>query len=393
LMRSERCPGRSSCEFAPRTPNHYKEGFYSVSSDCVQFSGMRRLHAFGRDRILSALVEVVCERGYANASVTLVVARAKVSRRTFYEQFDGLDECFAAVIDLGLRVPGELIARAFAGEQDWRDGIRAALAALLEFFDAEPQLTQVWFGELLAVGGWALEHRERNIAVVQSAIVEHWSTATSQRADPVLAKGVMAAVFDALSSHIVTRREEPFITLLAPLTSLVVSPFLVPDAVKAQVEQAERLAAEILAERYPLSPGPRVWANAIEANDSPADLADGSSAAPNSLGRRRSTARVAVLGVELPAMLANPSARRARLCLLYLAEQDARGVSPSNHQVGKALGITHPSQTSKLLGRLAGIGLLDKRPGAPGHPNAWSLTEEGRRVAAALGKTRVADHG
>jgi AcrR family transcriptional regulator len=361
-----------------------------MGSDGAADSG---LHKFAdgrprdpRARILDAMVSVVYERGYSGASVGLVVARARVSRRTFYQQFDGLEDCFAAVIDLGLRVPGELIVRAFAGEDGWRDGMRAALAELLQFFDSEPGLTRVWFGEILAAGAWALELRERNIALVQSAIVDYWSATASLRADPVLAKGVMAAVFDALTTHVVTRREEPFITLLAPLTNLVVSPFLGPEGVAREVELAGRRAEEILAERYPLTVSPRSVLRIAELSD-PAAVPVYGSAGVSGGGSTEvlGSSPAGGGGVELPAMLANPSARRARLCLLFIAEQDAQGLSPSNHEVGKALGITHPSQASKLLSRLHALGLLDKRPGAPGHPNAWSLTAEGRRVAAALG--------
>jgi AcrR family transcriptional regulator len=119
-----------------------------------------------RKAILDALVEVVAEREFAGTSVALVVARAKVSNRAFYEQFNDLRECFAEVLDLGLSLPAELIARVFAREQNWRDGVLAALAELLVFLDAEPALTRIWFGEVMTVGSWALEHRERNIAAV-----------------------------------------------------------------------------------------------------------------------------------------------------------------------------------------------------------------------------------
>lgn len=314
-----------------------------------------------RARILDALAQVVAECGYQGASVGLVVARARVSRRTFYEQFDGLEDCFAGVLDLGTRMGPAVIAQAFARQQDWRDGMREALAALLMFFDSEPALTKMWFGEVLAAGGWALEHRERDIAKVQSMIVEHWSSAASVRAEPVLARGVMGSVFDALTTHVVTAPPEPLITLLGPLMNLVVSPFLTGEAVTEQVERAEQLARELQSEHYPLTLHSR--RGVLGATDA---------------GSREVTA----LGAELPGMLANPSARRARLCMLFLADHPGA----SNYQVGAGIGIAHQSQTSKLLARLAEIGLLEKRPGTPGHPNAWTLTPAGEQVAQALVK-------
>jgi AcrR family transcriptional regulator len=50
-----------------------------------------------RAMILEAMVSVVCEHGFARASVRSVCARAGVSRRSFYELFDSREACFLAL--------------------------------------------------------------------------------------------------------------------------------------------------------------------------------------------------------------------------------------------------------------------------------------------------------
>jgi AcrR family transcriptional regulator len=303
-----------------------------------------------RGRILAALAELACERGIGRTSVGGVVARAGVSTGTFYEEFSGLEECFVAVVDLGLALPPELIVRAFAGEEDWRDGMRAALAALLEFFDREPQLTQVWFCEILAAGTWALEHRERNIALVRSVIVEYWWAAASLRADPVLAKGVMAAVFDVLTTHVVTRREEPFITLLAPLTSLVISPLSGAADASEQVQRAEEHVRELLARPYP--PAERTLLT--------------STADPEPPGCKRPTRRRTLRAVQ---------------CLRFLASRPGA----SNSEIASAIGVKHRSQISRLLSELKNEGHLTRISAGTGRRNAWRLTEQGERTAGVDG--------
>jgi AcrR family transcriptional regulator len=319
-----------------------------------------------RRRILDALVSVVCERGYGSTAVGLVVARARISRRTFYEQFDDLDDCFLAVLDLGLTLPAELIGRAFAGEDDWRAGVLAALEALLQFFDNEPGLTQMWFSEALTIGAWALERRERNIAAVRTLVVASSAAAGSTEPDLVLAQGVMSAVLGLLTTHVVTKRRGRLITMIGPLTRLVMAPFLPEAAVLREVTRAERRLAAILvgaasdvaaAQRGPGVPkGERPWCG-------------GALAGPD---------------VALPVAVANPSATRARQCLRSLAEQNRVGITPSNREIGAKIGIRHPSQTSKLLSRLESVGLVAKRRGAPGRPHAWGLTPEGKRVIKSL---------
>jgi AcrR family transcriptional regulator len=312
-----------------------------------------RLTAEGkRERILDAMIEVVGERGFRGASVASVSSRAAVSNGTFYKQFEDLEDCFLAVLDLGRELSGAVIVQAFAAERSWRDGVRAALAALLEFFDAEPDLRQVCFQEVLAAGSWALEHHERNLAALQEVILGYWAAAGAGEADPVIARGVVASTLGLITTHVVTRRTEPLIVLLAPLTSLVVTPFLDADAIKHDVDRAARLTETLLSERYPLPP--------------------------------RSDASAA----RIPAELQTPRASRAREALLYIAERSDEGSTrrkgPSNTEIAIGIGVSHQSQMSKLLARLERIGLLVKDPGSPGNPNAWSLTCSGRNAADVL---------
>src|SRR4051812_43743942 len=63
--------------------------------------GLRRLRreevaSSQRARLLRAMAEVAAEKGYANTVVADVIARAGVSRRTFYELFRDKQDCFLA---------------------------------------------------------------------------------------------------------------------------------------------------------------------------------------------------------------------------------------------------------------------------------------------------------
>jgi hypothetical protein len=138
------------------------------------------------------------------------------------------------------------------------------------------------------------------------------------------------------------------VELLGPLMGIIVAPFMDEAQVAEEIERGNALAYELLERRSPQTP-------------------DG-----------------AELPVRVPEALLAPRAHNARRCLLYVAEQGRRGLSPSNQQVAAAIGLSHRAQVSRLLGRLAELGLLAKHAGAPGHANAWSLTAEGERVARAL---------
>ncbi len=59
----------------------------------------------------------------------------------------------------------------------------------------------------------------------------------------------------------------------------------------------------------------------------------------------------------------------------------------SNREVGRAAGISDQGQISKLLARLARLGLIQSTSDAPmGAPHAWRLTERGEGALQAVGQ-------
>ncbi len=182
--------------------------------------------AFQRERILRAMVEVAGERGYAGATVGLVVARAGVSRRTFYGCFDGREACVLELLDLGLERIGDLVARAFAREDTWQDGVRSALASVLGFLDSEPLLARMWLVESLAAGRRVLARRECNLAALREPVVSSWPAGDRWSLPPLAAEGAMASVLGIVHSHIVTGWPTPLVELLGPLMGLVAAQYL-----------------------------------------------------------------------------------------------------------------------------------------------------------------------
>jgi len=324
----------------------------------------RRAAGPRRDRIIEAMVELAAERGFAGVSVRLLTARAGVSTRTFYEEFDGLRECFEAVLDLALERAGGLIMQAYAREERWQDGVLGALASLLAFFDSEPALTRVWFVQALAAGSWALERREQIAGALRSMIVEHWALRGEEPPDPVAATGVMASVLGLIHTHLVTEQPEPLIELLGPLMGLVTSLYLDKEDVAREVQRGAQLAREIQAG------ADARWSTAR--------------AAKNEDEQRPPTPAI-------PATLANPNARRARECLLLLAAQDRQrdqDSGPSNREIATAIGIADQSRISRLLSYLATEDLVTKHSAGAGKRNAWQLTPRGEQVARALQQPR-----
>jgi AcrR family transcriptional regulator len=322
-----------------------QESLEQTSTDGTPVGRKSILDEIQRTRILQATVNVACERGATAAGVGLVIARARVSRGIFYEHFDSLDDALIAVLDEALARAAPLITRAFAGEGYWQDGMRSALAAMLDFFDSDPALARVCLVEVQTAAPAVREHRERILQAFRALVVQRIQGEVSH-ASPLAAEGTHASVIGIVNARLNSPQQQPLIELLGPLMGIIVAPFMDETHIAREIQRGHDLAQQIIARRS-VSPQPPSDAN---------------------------------VAAQIPDFLLNARAHRARLCLLYVVERPGA----SNQQVGDGIGVSHRGQVARLLKRLAAFGLVTKHPGGPGHANAWTPTTTGQHMAHAL---------
>jgi len=147
-----------------------------------------------RARLLEAMVQVVADKGYADATVADAVRAARVSRGTFYALFASKEACFIEAYRHGADVLDARIeeaVRTTAG--DWRDRLRAGLRAYLEELFAEPRFARMWMTEIHVAGERAL--RERTATLERFAARYGGSFRAATRARPELRMPSQDALF------------------------------------------------------------------------------------------------------------------------------------------------------------------------------------------------------
>ncbi|MGN6373907.1 MAG: hypothetical protein ACTHM1_13115 [Solirubrobacteraceae bacterium] len=306
-----------------------------------------RAHALElrRRRIVGALVDAVCEQGVAGTSVSSVCARAKVSRAGFHEVFDDREDCFVAALDECHRRARLAVIDAFEGAASWLDGKRAALAGLLVLFESEPGLARLCIVESLALGQRMLERRERHVMSLGKLIFDYWGELAPKAPYPQAGEDVAVSVLGVIQNHLLLGKPEPLMALLGPLMGLAMAPYFDVAVVAEEMKRSRTLARRELAGVRPPSVSTTVERE-----------------------------------VRIPNLLLDPRARRARECLLHLAEQPGA----SNREIGQAAGIERDTQISTTLARLQALGLIDKQRAKPGGANSWQLTAHGAKVARLL---------
>ncbi|MBT2273805.1 TetR/AcrR family transcriptional regulator [Rhodococcus qingshengii] len=114
-------------------------------------------------RLCWAAIQVVAEHGYLRTTVADIVASAGVSRRTFYELFDGKEDCFVGGFELAVTVVNTQLGHTLASTPDrtWKGLLRGSLDAYLALLSLEPAAARALHVETLAAGNALVEPRRQ----------------------------------------------------------------------------------------------------------------------------------------------------------------------------------------------------------------------------------------
>ncbi len=313
------------------------------SKELVLSLGAPRVHVeeIQRSRVLSAAAAVIDELGYEQSTVQRIAARARVSRRTFYELFDNRDACLVALLDdVVQRVERKFEAAGLEGLA-WRERVRGGLWVILSFLDSEPTLGRICVVQALHGGPEAMERRERILAWLAAVLDEgRREGARGEECTLVTAEGLVGGAFGVIYVRLRSGDRRPLTELLDELMGMIALQYL---GARAARREQQRPAPPAL---HPAS----------------SNLGQGAEDEPDPLG-------------EVPMRLTYRTAR----VLECIAELPLA----SNRTIADRAGIADPGQISKLLRRLDRLGLVVNVSGGhqSGEPNAWKLTGQGARVA------------
>jgi AcrR family transcriptional regulator len=95
-------------------------------------------------RLLEGLAASIREKGLAQTQVTDIVAKARASRRTFYNHFPDKDSCFVELTNAMSRLLLEQVDRAIDPDAPLAVQIDQAIDTYVDVLVNEPNLTATW---------------------------------------------------------------------------------------------------------------------------------------------------------------------------------------------------------------------------------------------------------
>jgi AcrR family transcriptional regulator len=284
------------------------------------------------------MARVASEHGVQSASVERVVSLAGVSRKTFYVLFEDRHDCLLAAIEHTIVLAQARADAAYRAEDEWIASVRAALLALLSFFDEEPGLARLCVVQALAGNARTLGHRAEVIDRLARVIDSGRRGGAGAEPPPLTAHAVVGGAISVIHTQLLAEEPETLIDLLNPLMSMIVLPYLGPAAARRELTR----------------PAPSPLPTPVESTNESGSL--------NGLEMRLTYRTLRVLGV----IAAQPGL--------------------SNRQIGERAGIRDQGQISKMLTRLAGLEMTENtgKCEAAGAANAWRLTAKGERIESKL---------
>jgi AcrR family transcriptional regulator len=302
-----------------------------------------------RARLISAAALVVSELGWSETTVAHITSRARVSRRTFYDLFENREDCLRAVLeDVVGQIACEIEDAQLTG-LGWVERIRGGLFTILSFFDCEPVLARLCVVQALQGGPRVLVWREDVLARLAGIVDEgRCQNARSRECTVLTAEGLVGAGSAIVYARLLAdRRQEPLVSLLGELMSMIVLPYQGPAA-------ARRECARTV---------PAVAPSRVKHTKRAQHQAQG------------------VVGDTLHEIPMRLTYRTARVL-------DGVATTPgaSNRMIADSADISDQGQVSKLLARLERLGLLTNtgEGHAKGEPNAWQLTPLGQQVTQSI---------
>lgn len=158
-----------------------------------------------RARLHAATIDLIGEAGYGELTVTGIARTAGVANRTFYENFQGKEDCFLATYDLIVRNAARQVLAAHQREEELQARVDAAILAFLRAVAENPKAAYLVLIEAPEVDA-ALERTPHATGLFEALVTESFKTPPASLQLPAaVAKGIVAGVSHIARSCLLNR--------------------------------------------------------------------------------------------------------------------------------------------------------------------------------------------
>lgn len=196
-----------------------------------------------RERMLLAVAEAVAEQGFVTTTVADIIARARLSRRTFYEHFADKEECFLAAYDTVVEQLLTAVRQAYDQGDTWTQKVHDGLETFLAYLAAEPAFARMCIVEVVAAGTEARGRRDAAMRTFVEFLEPGRDEAPKDIAVPDLAAEiVVGGIYEIIYSRLQRDAADELIEMLPQLLYCALVPYIGHAAAERAVREAREHA-------------------------------------------------------------------------------------------------------------------------------------------------------
>jgi AcrR family transcriptional regulator len=164
------------------------------------------------------MLEIAAERGYGAVTVRELTQLAGVSTHTFYEHFEGKEECLLSTCDQVVKRAAQRVCAARKRGRDWHEQVGLTFRALTQELAQESRGARLALVSAPAVGPAGLERMRRAGALLELMAAQGFARAPDGIAvPPLVVKGIVAGLSRVACARLLAGRESELPTLAPQL--------------------------------------------------------------------------------------------------------------------------------------------------------------------------------
>lgn len=174
--------------------------------------------------------------GYANATVTAIVRRSRVSRTIFYRHFTSKQHAFLEAEQHPMQEVLDACAKAYYSSHDWPEQIWRCLKTLLGLIVANPAMAHLRLVECYAAGPTAVRRSEET-TMAFTFFLEAGCRHGQQRRPRVFSEAIVGAIFEIIQQHVAHEELLALPRALPQLAYIALTPFTGHAQASGRIEQ------------------------------------------------------------------------------------------------------------------------------------------------------------
>jgi AcrR family transcriptional regulator len=159
-----------------------------------------------REQLLDAALDLFATHGYLGTSIEQICSTAYVGTKSFYEVFDGREDCYVALLQrTSERLQADMTAVAERAEGNERQAVPRIISAFAHALLDDPRVAKVTFGQAGGISATVERQRRTNRRWAAGFLEQIWdrydgpSDKAESRARHAIAIGLVGGLFDLIA--------------------------------------------------------------------------------------------------------------------------------------------------------------------------------------------------